>query len=134
MGKNNSYKIVISNQAKKMLASHIRFMAQVNKDAAKTKKNEIMDNIKSLSQMPQRFPFFNEMYIVPNKYRKMFVQKWYIILYQIKEDTVYVDYIIDCRKDYTWLINWVSKSYKKLHIANGKKILTQLIFIALKNH
>lgn len=105
MGKNNSYKIVISNQAKKMLASHIRFMAQVNKDAAKTKKNEIMDNIKSLSQMPQRFPFFNEMYIVPNKYRKMFVQKWYIILYQIKEDTVYVDYIIDCRKDYTWLIN-----------------------------
>ena len=55
--------------------------------------------------MLQRFPFFEEPYIPPNKYHKMFVEKWYLVLYQIKDDTVYVDYILDCRKDYSWLIS-----------------------------
>lgn len=105
MNVDQQYKVIISDRARRMLASHIRFMAQVNKAAAKAKKNEIMNAMRSLKQMPQRFPFFNEPYITPNKYRKMFVQKWYIVLYQIKDDTVYIDYIIDCRKDYAWLMN-----------------------------
>lgn len=105
MNVDQQYKVIISDRARRMLASHIRFMAQVNKEATKAKKNEIMNAMQSLKQMPQRFPFFNEPYITPNKYRKMFVQKWYIVLYQIKDDTVYIDYIIDCRKDYAWLMN-----------------------------
>lgn len=32
------YKVIVSDRAKRMLGTHIRFMAQVNKDAAKTKK------------------------------------------------------------------------------------------------
>ena len=83
---------------------HIRFVAQVNKDTAATKKKEIMAAMRSLSQMPQRFPFIEEMYITPNKYHKMFIEKWYLVLYQIQDNTVYVDYILDCRKDYGWLI------------------------------
>ena len=55
--------------------------------------------------MPQRFPFFDELYIPPNKYHKMYVPKWYLVLYQIRDDTVYVDYILDCREDYSWLIH-----------------------------
>ena len=87
-----------------VLGTHIRFMAQVNKDAAKTKKQELMEAMRSLERMPQRFPFFEEAYIPTNKYHKMFVAKWYLVLYQIQDDTVYVDYILDCRKDYSWLI------------------------------
>ena len=83
---------------------HIRFMAQVNKEAAMAKKKEIMAAMRSLRQMPQRFPYFEELYTTPNKYHKMFVEKWYLVLYQIQDDTVYVDYILDCRKDYSWLI------------------------------
>ena len=105
MNTDQQYKVIISDRVRRMLASHIRFIAQVNKETAKAKKNEIMSIMRSLNQMPQRFPFFNETYITPNKYHKMFIQKWYIILYQIKDDTVYVDYIIDCRKDYAWLMN-----------------------------
>lgn len=105
MSENEVYKIIISDRARRMLASHIRFMAQVNKEAAEAKKKEIMDAMRSLSQLPQRFPFFNEPYIPSNKYRKIFIKKWYIVLYQIKDDTVYIDYIIDCRKNYTWLMN-----------------------------
>ena len=98
------YKVIVSDRAKRMLGTHIRFMAQVNKDAAKAKKQELMEAMHFLERMPQRFPFFEEAYIPTNKYHKMFVAKWYLVLYQIQDDTVYVDYILDCRKDYSWLI------------------------------
>ena len=104
MAANKKYKVIVSDRAKRMLGMHICFMAQVNKDAATAKKKEIMAAMRSLSKMPQRFPFFEEMYITPNKYHKMFIEKWYLVLYQIQDDTVYVDYILDCRKDYSWLI------------------------------
>ena len=99
------YKVIVSDRAKRMLGAHIRFIAQVNKDAASTKNKEIIAAIRSLNHMPQRFPFFEEAYIPPNKYHKMFIEKWYLVLYQIQDDTVYVEYIVDCRKDYNWLIH-----------------------------
>lgn len=104
MAENKKYKVIVSDRAKRMLGMHIRFMAQVNKDAAAAKKKEIMAALRSLSRMPQRFPFLGEMYITPNKYHKMFIEKWYLVICQIQDDTVYVDYILDCRKDYGWLI------------------------------
>ena len=104
MAESRRYKVIVSDRAKRMLGTHIRFMAQVNKDAAKAKKKEIMTAMRSLCQIPQRFPFFEELYITPNKYHKMFIEKWYLVIYQIQDDTVYVDYILDCRKDYSWLI------------------------------
>ena len=98
------YRVIVSEREKRMLGTHIRFVAQVNKEAAIAKKKELMTAMRSLESMPQRFPFFEETYIPPNKYHKMFVAKWYLVLYQIQDDTVYVDYILDCRKDYSWLI------------------------------
>lgn len=104
MSENTKYKVVISDKAKTMLALHVRFMAQVNKEAAKSKKKQLIDSIRSLDKMPHRFPFFTESYVPENKYHKMFVEKWYLILFQIKDDIVHVEYIIDCRQDYNWLI------------------------------
>lgn len=98
------YTVIVSDKAKRMLGMHLRFLAQVNTNTAKTKKEEILNAIRTLNQMPQRFPFFDNEYIPANKYHKMFVAKWYLILYQIQDDMVYVDYILDCRKDYGWLI------------------------------
>lgn len=98
------YKVIVSDRAKLMLGTHIAFMAQVDKNAAKDKKKELMEAMRSLEHMPQRFPFYEEAYMPKNKYHKMFVAKWYLVLYQIQDDTVYVDYILDCRKDYSWLI------------------------------
>lgn len=98
------YRVIVSERAKRMLGTHIRFVTQVNKEAAIAKKKELMTAMRSLESMPQRFPFFEETYIPPNKYHKMFVAKWYLVLYQIEDDTVYVDTILDCRKDYSWLI------------------------------
>lgn len=93
------YKVIVSDRAKRMLGEHIRFMSKVNKVAARAKKKELMEAMRSLERMPQRFPFLEETPVSPNKYHKMFVARWYLILYQIIDDTVYVDYIYDCRKD-----------------------------------
>lgn len=105
MAETKKYKVIVSDRAKRMLGTHIRFLAQVSRDAAAKKKAQIMRELRSLSEMPQRFPFFEEPYIPPNKYHKMFIENWYLVLYQIKDDTVYVDYVLDCRKDYSWLIH-----------------------------
>ena len=58
MNQNRKYKVIVSDRAKRMLGEHIRFMAQVNKEAAAAKKKEIMTALRSLSRLPQRFPFF----------------------------------------------------------------------------
>ncbi len=63
-----------------------------------------MTAIRSLSDMPQRYPFFEADFIPRNKYHRMYVEKWYLVLFQIRDNTVYVDYILDCRQDYQWLV------------------------------
>ena len=104
MEKKPQYKVIVSDRARQMLAGHVCFLAQKSPTAAYRTKNELMDAIRSLSTMPERFPFLNAEFIPLNKYHRMFVEKWYLILYQIKDQTVYVDYIVDCKQDYGWLV------------------------------
>ena len=98
------YKVIISDRAKESLGLHLRFLAQASKPAAVKLKHRFLEEIRSLEEMPQRYPFFNEEYISVNKYHKLYVENWYLVLYQIKDDRVYVDWIVDCRQDYPWLL------------------------------
>ncbi len=104
MVKKPRYKVIISDRARRMLAGHVQFLAQKSPSAARKVKNDLLDAIRSLNQMPERYPFLNAEFIPANKYHKMFIKKCYLILYQIKDQTVYVDYILDCRQDYWWLM------------------------------
>lgn len=104
MGKVPRYKVIVSDRARQMLGVHVRFMANVSPPAARKTKSEILKAIRSLSMMPERFSFLDAQHIPPNKYHKMFAENWYMILYQVKDSNVYVDYIVDCRQNYEWLI------------------------------
>lgn len=75
MEKKPQYKVIVSDRARQMLAGHVRFLAQKSPPAARKIINDLMD----------------AEFIPLNKYHKMFVEKWYLILYQIKDQTVYVD-------------------------------------------
>ena len=97
------YQVIISEQAKEHLLFHVRFLAQVSKTAAQKLRQRLVAEIRSLEQMPQRYPFLNAEFIPPNKYHKLFVENNYLVLYQIRDHIVYVDWIIDCRQDYQWL-------------------------------
>ena len=72
--------------------------------AAQRLRFRLGSGIRSLSSMPHRYPFFNEPYIPANKYHKLYVENWFLVLYQIKDDTVFVDWIVDVRQDYQWLL------------------------------
>ena len=98
------YKVIISDRARESLALHLRFLTQVSRPAAVKLKHRFLEEMRSLQEMPQRYPFFNEAYIPANKYHKLYVENWYLVLYQIRDDTVYVDWIVDCRQDYQWLL------------------------------
>lgn len=98
------YTVIISDRARQMLGQHIRFLAQVNRNAAAELKKRFLEEFHSLESLPQRYPFFNADFIPPNKYHKLYIKNWFLVLYQVKDDTVYIDWIVDCRQDYPWLL------------------------------
>lgn len=55
MDGSRKYKVIVSDRAKRMLGVHIRFMAQVNKEAAAAKKKEIMTALRSLCETVSSF-------------------------------------------------------------------------------
>ena len=97
------YTVIVSDTAKRQLASHIAFLANVSKPAAHNTKTNIMNALRSLEKMPKRYPFLTQELLPKNKYHKMFVESRYIVLYQIKDNEVFVDNILDCHQEYEWL-------------------------------
>ncbi len=102
--KTNEYKVIISDVASEMLVSHIRFLAQVSIKVADELRKEIILSAKSLQTMPERFSYLYDTALPIKKYRKALVSKRYLLIYQIKKDTVFIDYILDCRQNYEWLL------------------------------
>lgn len=100
-----TYEVIISEEARRQLGQCVLFIAKDNPEAAQRLRERLVSSIRSLTSMPARYPFFQEPYIPKNKYHKMFVENWYLILYQIRDQRVYVDVVIDCRQDYRWLIH-----------------------------
>jgi plasmid stabilization system protein ParE len=98
------YNIIVSDAALAMLDSHAAFLAKVSENAALNMMNEILSDMESLSEHPERFPAYENQFISNNRYRKMLSAKRYLILYEIDDESVFVDYIVDCRQDYHWLI------------------------------
>lgn len=98
------YKVIKSDKAMSMLASHVRFLIQVSVNDASKLKAELIKKMKSLDYTLENYPWRTDEYIPPNKYRKKLVSKRYLLIYQIIDDTVYIDYVLDCRQDYGWLI------------------------------
>lgn len=97
------YKVVISGAARKMLMDQVYFLATVNPAAAQALRSKLIAEIRSLAQMPERFPYL-EPENRKSRYRKMLVPNWYLVIYTVENDTVFVEYILDCRQDYQWLL------------------------------
>ena len=101
---NRKYTVTFSDRASEMLLSHARFLATVNEEAAKNFIMEFKITAKSLESLPDRGPWLTDLTVPVNKYLKLLFSKRYLLLYQIKKEIVYIDYIVDCRQDYGWLI------------------------------
>ncbi|MBQ6530494.1 MAG: type II toxin-antitoxin system RelE/ParE family toxin [Clostridia bacterium] len=98
------YEVIISDRTMTMLATQVRFLAQVSNNAAVKLRDELISEMKELEYMPESYSWLNNEYLPANKYRKKLVCKRYLLIYQIIDHTVYVDYVVDCRQDYGWLL------------------------------
>ena len=93
------------DQVARMLVSHAAFLAQVSPEAAEHLTAEFQTAAHSLETMPQRCPWLIGEYIPRNTYRFLLFEKRYMLIFQIIDNTVYADYVVDCRQDYGWLIH-----------------------------
>ena len=104
MDQNKLYKVKISEEAQRGLGRIVSFIALNSIQAARLLKKDLVAEISSLKLLPERTPFLEGEFIPFNKNHKLVVRRNYLVIYQIKDDTVWVDYVIDCRQDYQWLI------------------------------
>ena len=105
MESQSKYRVIVSQQAMQMLVSHAAFLAQVSPEAAERLTAEFQETANSLEIMPQRCPWLSGEYIPKNTYRFILFEKRYMIIFQIIDNTVYADYVVDCRQDYSRLIH-----------------------------
>ena len=104
MEQQNKYRVIVSERAIQMLVSHAAFLAQVSPEAAERLTAEFEKRANSLEVMPQRCLWLKGEYIPRNAYRFILFENRYMIIFQIEDDIVYADYVVDCRQDYGWLI------------------------------
>ena len=104
MEQSGNYQVIVSERAARMLVSHAAFLAQVSPEAAEHLTAEFQTAAHSLETMPQRCPWLIGEYIPRNTYRFLLFEKRYMLIFQIIDNTVYADYVVDCRQDYSWLI------------------------------
>lgn len=104
MTQGSEYSVIVSTRAKDMMVSHAAFLARVSPDAALRLADDFEEAVGSLAVMPQRCPHFNGPYIPRDTYRFLVLQKRYLVLYQVRDGVVFVDYVADGRQEYTWYI------------------------------
>lgn len=98
------YRVVVSKRATQMLVSHAAFVARLDEALVLKLVRDFREAADSLSKMPYRTPTLHSDVFPNEKYRKLIFGKWHLVLYQIKESTVYIEYVIDGRQDYEWLL------------------------------
>ena len=98
------YKLVVSRRAAYQLRDHAAFAAQLGERVALKLIDDYQKAAESLTYMPFRTPLLDSDVIPSGKYRKMLFGKWYLIIYRVQDDTIHIEYVIDGRQDYDWLI------------------------------
>ena len=93
------FKVIVSHEAEKMLLEHMRFLANVSIPASKRFLASFKDAKQSLAAFPLSGPYEDEASLPPETYRTYLFYGRYKILYEVVENEIYIDAIIDCRQD-----------------------------------
>ena len=93
------YHVLVSGKARDMLFEHARFLAQVSVPAAEKLFDQFEDRVSSLETMPERCAYYNNPFVKSRQYRKLSLGNNLLILFQVAENTVYIELIIDGRAE-----------------------------------
>ena len=100
----SKFQVIVSKRAAQQLVEHAVFMARLEERLARQLAADFRKAADSLQRFPYRNPILRSNVFVTEKYRKIVFGKWYLLIYQIKGERVFVEYVIDGRQDYQWLI------------------------------
>lgn len=100
----NKFQVIVSKRVAQQLVEHAVFMARLEERLARQLAADFWKAADSLQSFLYRNPILRSSVFVTEKYRKMVFGKWYLLIYQIKGERVFVEYVIDGRQDYQWLI------------------------------
>jgi len=92
------YTVIVDPAVNDRMFDHFEFLAKVSESAAERILDSLVEDIYSLERMPYRNPVFNRPYVKSGKYRYMVSCERYLIVYQIIDDTVFIDDIQDSRQ------------------------------------
>ena len=91
------HNVIVRKPAYAMLDKHVAFLARVSEKAANRLRADIIGAIRGLDSNPQRHPLWQPYYELPKEFRRIYVNKRYIILFTIKDNNVIVSYVLDTR-------------------------------------
>ena len=100
------YTVVVDPAVNDRMYEYFEFLARVSESAAEKLLHNLVENMYSLERIPYRNPVFNRPYIKSGKYRYMVTCERYLIVYQIVENTVFIDDIQDSRQGLDKSLLW----------------------------
>ena len=98
------YNVEIAENALFLLEKHLRFLANVSAKAAYKINEEIFAKIDTLEDNPFQYPVWQTDFELSREYRRIIVNKRYLIVYFVDGNMVFVDYIFDSSMDNSRLI------------------------------
>lgn len=98
-----TYKIKIFPTAKQDLEEVIGYLNTLSPDAASKYYDLLVEEITSLSKMPERCPKPKDLALAVKGYRYLIVKN-YLVFYAIIGDTVQIRRILYARRDYSALL------------------------------
>jgi plasmid stabilization system protein ParE len=102
--KNKQYKVKITKTAWETLTAHAEFVAKVSAPAANRLVDAFLEATERLTEMPERNPWLERDDVPYQQYRKLLFGKRYLALYEIRDETVFVTTVVDCRQEFTWML------------------------------
>ena len=98
------YQVIVSKRAAQQLVEHAAFASGLEERLGYQLIEDFRKAADSLQRFPYRNPILRSEVFTAEKYRKMVFDKWHLLIYQVKDDKVYIEYVIDGRQDYQWLL------------------------------
>jgi hypothetical protein len=98
------YDVKVTDTAWEQLLEHAKFLANVSEGAANRLVDDLLEKSDTLKHMPERCPWLSHDNIPFQKYRKLFIDKYHLALFEIRGSIVYISAVVDCRQDYSMLL------------------------------
>ena len=93
------YRMVMSPLAWNALKRYQWSLEQFDRNFARRMRQEFSDTLREIQENPFLFSSDESIGMADKQYRRALFAKWYKIVYQVKDNTIYVNLVVDCRMD-----------------------------------